>query len=298
MAAFVARTEAYYPASANAAPVAENRAAYDRMCAAFREPYPPGVSAADEWLDAEAPARRLAVRHHLPAAPRTGAVLLYLHGGGFVLGGLHSHDDVCADLCAGAGVEVASLDYRLAPEHPYPAALDDAEAAHRRLARDGRRVVVGGDSAGGTLAAALCLRLRRLGLPQPAGQVLIYPGLGGEADPDPPGDAPLLSASDAARYRALYAGGADRVPSGDPEFAPLRASDFRGLAPASVIAAEHDPLCRDALRYAERLREDGVAAACRVEAGLVHGFLRARRCSAKAAAGFAAAVDELARLSA
>ena len=122
--------------------------------------------------------------------------------------------------------------------------------------------------------------------------------LGGEADPDPPGDAPLLSASDAARYRALYAGGADRVPSGDPEFAPLRASDFRGLAPASVIAAEHDPLCRDALRYAERLREDGVAAACRVEAGLVHGFLRARRCSAKAAAGFAAAVDELARLSA
>jgi acetyl esterase/lipase len=151
IAAFVARTEEYYPASANTAPVAENRAAYDRMCAAFCAPYPPGVAAAEEWLEAGPRRRRLAIRRYRCAAPRSDAVLLYLHGGGFVLGGLHSHDDVCADLCDAAGIEVVAIDYRLAPEHPYPAALDDTEAAYRSLLREGRAIVVGGDSAGGSL---------------------------------------------------------------------------------------------------------------------------------------------------
>jgi acetyl esterase len=293
IAAFVARSEEYYPASVNTAPVAENRAAYDRMCAAFHHPYPSDISAADEHLEG-VPIRRYHCR-----APRGDALLLYLHGGGFIMGGLYSHDDVCAELCSRAALEVVALDYRLAPEHPYPAALDDTEAAFHAVARHVRPVVVGGDSAGGNLTAALCLRLRRLGLPQPLGQLLIYPGLGGDlvrAAQSTHAEAPMLSASDSAHYRALYAGGADRIPRGDPEFAPLVATDFRGLPPASIFAAEVDPLCADAIEYAERLREDGVAATLRVEPGLVHSYLRARHCSAVAARSFSAMVTELKRL--
>jgi acetyl esterase len=290
IAAFVARTEVYYPASANTAPVAENRAAYDRMCAVFHAPYPPGVSVTDAVIG-DRPVRR-----YRCAAAGLDAVLLYLHGGGFVLGGLHSHDDVCAELCLGVSIEVVALDYRLAPEHPYPAALDDTDLVYRTLLREGRRVVVGGDSAGGNLTAALCLRLRRLGLVQPAGQLLIYPGLGGVRDQET--KAPLLSGMDSAHYRALYAGGADRVPTADPEFAPLQAADFRGLPAAAIFAAEIDPIVGDALHYAERLQRDGVAATCRLERGLVHGYLRARHCSARAAESFAVMIGELARLSA
>ena len=299
--AFVARSEEYYPASANSAPVAENRLAYDRMCAAFHVPYPPGISTADQWVDAEAPLRLIPIRRYQCAVRRTDAVLLYLHGGGFVLGGLHSHDDICAELCRGAAIEVAALDYRLAPEYPYPAALDDTEAAYRHLLREDRRVVVGGDSAGGNLAAALCLRLRRLELPQPIGQRLIYPGLGGDIARPPEAskrDTPLLSPSDSAHYRLLYAGGAHRIPYDDPEFLPLLADDFRGLAPASIFAAEIDLLCRDAIEYAKRLRRDGVFAVHRMEEGLVHGYLRARHCSAGAAKSFAAIVSELEKLAA
>jgi acetyl esterase len=294
--AFVARTEQHYPASANTAPVAENRAAYDRMCVAFRAPYPPGVAVADECLDIEPSSRRLAIRRYQCVAPRRDAILLYLHGGGFVLGGLHSHDDVCAELCDKAASEVVALDYRLAPEHPYPVAVDDAEAAYRWLLREGRPIAVGGDSAGGNLTAALCLRLRRLDLPQPIGQLLIYPGLGGNTPGTVHTEAPLLSASNSAYYRALYAGGVERIPDGDPEFAPLLARDFRGLPPASIFAAEVDPLCGDAVEYARRLRRDGVATVLRVEKGLVHGYLRARHCSAKAADSFAAIARELERL--
>jgi acetyl esterase len=293
VAAFVARTEELYPASVNTAPVAENRAAYDRMCAAFRRPYPRSIWAEDGLLEADASRRHLVIRRYRGAVHGSGPILLYLHGGGFVLGGLHSHDDVCAELCAQASIEVAAVDYRLAPEHPYPAALYDSEAAFRSLLREGRRVVVGGDSAGGNLTAALCLRLRRLGLPQPAGQLLIYPGLGGDTSNR---DGPLLTAGSSAYYRSLYAGGADRIPRDDPEFAPLRARDFRGLPPAAIFAAGLDPLGSDAAEYAERLMRDGVVARLRIEEGLVHGYLRARRSSRRAADSFAAIVTALSDL--
>ncbi|HEY6433299.1 MAG TPA: alpha/beta hydrolase [Acetobacteraceae bacterium] len=292
MAAFVARTEQFYPAAANAAPPAENRAAYDRMCAAFRAARPAGVQTADTSLFATAPARELRLRRYRGAGVGDTAVLLYLHGGGFILGGLDSHDDVCAELCQGAAIEVASLDYRLAPEHPYPAALDDTEAAYRGLLAADRRIVVGGDSAGGNLTAALCLRLRRLGLPQPAGQLLIYPGLGGSASVAH-AQAPLLSAEDSLRYRQLYAGPGRAVPVGDSEFAPLRARDFRGLPPAAIFAAAIDPLCEDAAEFAARLRADGVQVTHRNEPGLVHGYLRARHASRRAAHSFGAIIAAL-----
>jgi acetyl esterase len=289
VAAFIARTESFYPAATNAASPAENRATYDRMCAAFRAPRPADVTVTDFAIGA-VPARRY-------VRGTSTATLLYLHGGGYVVGGLDSHDDVCAELSRDAGVEVVAIDYRLSPEHPYPAALDDAEAAYRHLAAAGR-VIVGGDSAGGNLAAALCLRLKRLGTPQPLGQVLIYPGLGG--DPFRNGernlDAPLLPVRDSGGYRALYAGGEDRIPQDDPEFAPLCARDLRGLAPAAIIAAGIDPLRQDAEDYAALLAASGVATLFRSEPGLVHGYLRARLTSHAAARSFAAIAEALWRM--
>ncbi len=295
MRAFIARTNGFYPDDANTGGITQSRMLYDRLCAGFRAPRPPGVQTADGL------AGGVPVRRYLPPGQPRAAALLYLHGGGFVLGGLDSHDDVCAELCAGAGAEVLSVDYRLAPEHVYPAALDDAETAYRALCAGGRKVVVAGDSAGGHLAAGLCHRLRRLGEPQPLGQVLIYPGL--SSDPlrvagSRAANAPMLTAADCAYYRAMFAGGAERLPVGDPEFAPLDAADFAGLAPAAIFSAGFDPLGRDAEDYAAVLTAAGVAVMYRSDPGLVHGWLRARHMSRVAAAAFAAVVRAAAGLTA
>lgn len=294
MAAFIARTESFYPPELNAASPAANRAAYDRMCAAFRAPRPARVAVADQPFAEHG--RTLVLRRYRCGPSRT--VLLYLHGGGFVLGGLESHDDVCAELCDLTGSEVACLDYRLSPEHPYPAALDDAEAAFLQLGAEGRPVIVGGDSAGGNLAAALCLRRRRRGGAIPAGQVLIYPGLGG--DPCRNGvrnlNAPLLPARESTGYRSLYAGGEDRIPVDDPEFAPLCTADLTGLPPAAIFAAGIDPLCQDAEDYAALLAAAGGAVLFRREPGLVHGYLRARHVSHAAGRSFAAVAAALRRM--
>lgn len=298
VAAFIARTESFYPSSANSASATENRATYDRMCDAFRMPRPEGVVVADTALSAIGPERRLKLRRYSVPAARPGVTLLYLHGGGYVVGGLDSHDDVCAELCLAAAVEVVSLDYRLAPEHPYPAALDDTEVAYRGLAAEGRQVIVGGDSAGGSLAAALCLRLKRLGDAPARGQVLIYPGLGG--DPFRCGErnleAPLLSVRDSGGYRAAYAGGDAAIPRDDPEFAPLCARDLRGLAPAAIISAGIDPLQQDAEDYAALLAAAGVPVMYRNEAGLVHGHLRARHMSRAAGRSFVAITEAVRQL--
>jgi acetyl esterase len=280
--AFIARTTSFYPDSANTAGIAESRAMYDAMCAAFRAPRPPGVTVVDGRV------ANVPVRHYRPPGAARAA-LLYAHGGGFVLGGLDSHDDVCAELCAGAGVAVLAVEYRLAPEHIYPAALDDVDAAYRSLVADGLPVIVGGDSAGGRLAAALCRRLRRRGQPQPLGQVLIYPGL--SSDPlrvagSRAATAPGLTAEDCAYYGRMLAGG--DVPVGDAEFSPLDAADFAGLAPAAIFAAGYDPLRQDAEDYAACLHAAGVAVHYRCDPGLIHGWLRARHASGLAAAAFAA----------
>jgi acetyl esterase len=264
------------------------------MCDAFRQPYPAGVSVADRELRARNPDRTLKLRYFsLPSPPNV--TLLYLHGGGYVLGGLDSHDDVCAELCLAAGIPVALLDYRLAPERVYPAALDDTEAAYRDLRAGGQRVIVGGDSAGGNLTAALCLRLKRLGEPMPLGQMLIYPGLGGDLfrNGERNLDAPLLPVRDSGGYRGIYAGGEAKIPKDDPEFAPICAPDLRALPPAAIFAAGIDPLRQDAEDYAALLAASGVAILFCNEVGLVHGYLRARHTSRAAARSFAAMAEAL-----
>ncbi|MCT4353344.1 alpha/beta hydrolase [Streptomyces sp. Je 1-79] len=216
-----------------------------------------------------------------PASADPRPALMYLHGGGFVLGTLDGVDEVCRAIAARSGWAVFSLEYRLAPEHPYPAALDDCVDAFAWLRRsaaglgiDPDMVAVGGDSAGGNLATALCLKLRDLGLAQPASQVLVYPAVDDSfATPSWTefADAPLLTGADARWFWEQYLG-PDPVGDACPLAAPMRAESLRGLPPALVLTAAVDPLRDDAEAYAERLRQDGVEVTTIRCAGVFHGF--------------------------
>ncbi len=298
--AYIARTNAFYPADAYTFSAEENRAWYDRYAAEMRGPMPAEVSATDFPIAALEPQRAIAARLYRHAQQaHAGTVLLYLHGGGFLLGGLESHADACSGLCAATGIDVVAIAYRLAPEHPHPAQLDDVQAAFAHLHAQGTRVIVGGDSAGGNLAAALCLRQRTQGGPMPVGQLLIYPGLGGDTSIGSyvsNAYAPMLTTAEAAMYSALRTGGMDRDSASDPELMPLKAKDFCGLPPAFVVTADIDPLRDDGRIYVERLQADGVAAQYRNEAELVHGYLRARHMSRRAALSFAAMGEALGQL--
>jgi acetyl esterase len=301
MRAFVEAVDRHYPPEANGWTPLENRRAYDALCKVFRQARPAGVSSADGTWSFDKPNRSLRFRRYRPHSPPPGenTALLYLHGGGFVVGGLDSHDDICAELCARTGMAVTALDYRLAPEHVYPAALDDVEGAYRCLLAESGRVLVAGDSAGGTLAAALTLRLRRLGLPQAIGQVLIYPALGpvrAAGSYRQWKHAPMLRSSDCAHYLDLYGGGAAREHENDPEFLPLMAEDFSGLPAAWVVTGDVDPVRDDGRDYVSKLVAEGVSAAWRNEPGLVHSYLRARASSRRAAASFTAIVEAIGRL--
>ena len=275
--AFLVAGERFYPPDAVNFTMAEQRAFYDRYCAHFRKERPASVVAEDVSLGG------VACRHYRKQGTADAPVMVYLHGGGFVLGGLESHDDVCAEICDGAGIAVIAVAYRLAPEHPFPAAFEDCWAVLKEVAARHSRIIVGGDSAGGNLAAALALKARDEGGPRLQGQVLIYPGLGGDMTRGSyvtQSHAPGLSTADVIYYRDTYKGGGHRYAE------PLRETDYSGLPPAFLVAAALDPLHDDCNDYAERLRAAGIAAHVREEPLLVHAFIRARNMSAPARQSF------------
>jgi acetyl esterase len=289
--AFLLAGEQFYPPDAVNFSLAQQRDFYDRYCAHFRKPRPFGLAVQDYQVGP------VLCRRYTPRKAH-GANLLYLHGGGFILGGLESHDDVVAELAAGAEVMAFAVAYRLAPEHPFPAALDDCWSVLKDLTRQRWPVVLAGDSAGGNLAAALCLRARD---EDPAllslikGQILIYPGLGGDVSKGSylkQAHAPGLSTSDVLYYRDIYKG------APHPYAEPLKATSHVGLPPALLVAAGLDPLHDDCVHYAQKLREASVAAEIREEPLLVHAFLRARHMSEPAAESFAAIVAALRRFAA
>lgn len=282
---FIRRTEASYPPDTATMTIAEQRAIYDRMCRVFFRGYPPGVTARDEVL-AGVPCR---------IYPGDPPRVVYLHGGGYVVGGLDSHDDVCAEIRAETGLTVVAVDYRLSPEHLHPAALQDALAVIRALLARGP-VVLAGDSAGGNLAAAASHVLRSEGL-APLGQVLIYPGLGGNLDQGSyltHAHAPMLTRDDVLFYKDIRHGHAP--PEGDATVAPLQDSDFSRLPPTVTFGAECDPLCDDALAYAAAITAAGGRAQAFLERGLVHGYLRARSTVPRAAASFTRITQAIAAL--
>lgn len=285
MQAYVARVDGFYPPDAVNLDIAGQRQVYDRLCAAFAPPYPAGVSATDGAV--AGPGGPVPIRRYGGAGQDGQATIVYYHGGGFVVGGLHSHDSICAEICAASGHPVIAVDYRLSPEHPFPHDFADALAAFRAIAAEGRPVVVMGDSAGGNLAAAVALATRDDEL-RPIGQMLIYPGLGGDAldlaSYREHADAIHLTAKDVAYYRNIR--GAGNPPTSDPAFAPLSARSFSGAPPCIAITADIDPLRDDGRVYVERLAAAGVSARWINEPGLVHGYLRARLMSRRAQASF------------
>jgi acetyl esterase len=281
--AFVARTNTWYPPETLGLPIAQQREIYNGMCQAFHCGTPPGVGSIDDTI--VLPDRALRIRRYGLVGRPPQATILYYHGGGFVLGDLDSHDDVCVALCAGTACEVVSLDYRLAPEHRHPAHFDDACALFDWAAQPGGRpILLCGESAGGNLAAAVAHARRRH--PRPAiGQVLIYPSLASRNEGRSyreHAEAPMLAARDLDEYRRYRFG--DVAPVGDPTAAPLDDTDFAGLPPTVIVTAECDPLSSDGEAYRDRILAAGGKAHWHEAQGLVHSFMRARRSSARARA--------------
>jgi acetyl esterase len=245
--------------------------------------HPPIPMARVETVEVPGPAGPLPARHYLPTGLPQGEpapLLVYFHAGGWVIGDLDTHDGVCRLLAAAAGVAVLSLDYRLAPEHPFPAAVEDslaglqwAAANAAELGADPARIAVGGDSAGGNLAAVTSILARDAGGPAPAMQLLIYPvtdAVGGQRSRALFANGFLLTKGDMDAFEAHY------LPPGtdprDPRVSVLHAADLSGLSPAYVVTAWFDPLRDEGEDYARRMREAGVAVALRRHPGLIHGF--------------------------
>jgi acetyl esterase len=230
------------------------------------------------------PGGEVAVRVYTPEGVGPFPVLVYLHGGGWVLGSLDSHDRECRILTAGARCVTVAVDYRLAPEHPFPAAPEDAYAAlcwvaanAAEIGGDPAKLAVGGDSAGGNLAAAVALMARDRSGPTLALQALIYPVT--DFDADTPSmrqnaEGYVLTRSTMRWFHDAFCAAADRT---DPYAAPLRAPTTAGVAPAHVIVAGYDPLRDEGVAYARALIEGGVRTTLTCYPGAFHGFFSMNR---------------------
>jgi acetyl esterase len=226
------------------------------------------------------PAGNVAIRIYRASAEPNQPGIVYFHGGGFVIGSLNSHDGTCRRLCHGAGCTVVSIDYRLAPEHRYPAAVDDCYAAAVWVAAnaaslkiDPNRIAVAGDSAGGNLAAVTAILARDKGGPKLVHQLLTYP----VTDMAYKSQSYITNATGYFLTKEMMEWfGLQYMPSGqnpeDPLLSPLYAGDLKGLPAATVITAEYDPLRDEGEAYAERLQEAGVATRLIRYDGVIHGF--------------------------
>ncbi len=279
---------------------ADARRAYEAAAEILDPPRAALPRVEDLWLPLDGGVR-LRARLYAAGAGRL-PVLLYLHGGGFVIGSLETHDSLCRQFALRSGAAVLALDYRLAPEHRFPTAVDDAFGALRWLAGegasalglDGRRLAVGGDSAGGTLAAVCALMARDAGLPL-ALQLLITPGTTAHADTASHKlfSHGFLLESDAISW--FFDHYIDRHERQDWRFAPLNAPDLDEVAPACVLLAECDPLVDEGLAYADRLRAAGVAVELELYRGLTHDFIKLGRALKEAGLAQAVAARALRR---
>ena len=285
---FIAKSDALYPPELVDVSVEDNRRYYNQLCKAFSTERPSGLVVTDNLISG------VDTRSYLPISPKSNIKLLYFHGGGFLLGSLDSHDNICAEIADITQAEVVAVDYRLAPEFIYPAQLDDVTSVWESLIEDGTQGIIVGDSAGGTLCASLCIRLNRLEKQLPLAQVLIYPWLGG--DFDLPSyidycDAPLLRTSDVKNFIELVTDGNSETMKADPEFAPLLVADYNFFPKSLIITADIDPIRDDGVLFHERLVDAGIESTHRNEEQLVHGYLRARNMCSRARKSFDAMTE-------
>ena len=269
----------------NTLPYAVGRQAVDKM-SADSEADPPQVG---ETIDGDfaGPGGKIGFRRYRPQGAAAGPLptLIYYHGGGFVIGNIETHDSTCRRLANKSRCQVISIDYRLSPEHSFPAPTDDGVAAFRHIrdnaasfGADAKRLAVGGDSAGGAIAAVVCQVLRDSGEQGPAFQMLIYPAT----------DSSKQSASRVAFaegyfltkdlidwfWKAYVPAGTDLA---DLRLSPLLAKDFKGLPPAFVLTAGYDPLRDEGRAYADRLIEAGIKTTYVNYPGTIHGFFSLTR---------------------
>jgi acetyl esterase len=257
-------------------PVAQARAFFDQM----QLPRPEVKVAEVVNRTIPGPAGEIPVRIYRPEGRAPFPALVYFHGGGWVIGSLETHDGSCRELANRAGCVVVSVDYRLAPEHRYPAAAEDCFAATKWVAAhaaelgvDAKRIAIGGDSAGGNLAAVVALMARERRGPALRFQLLVYPVT--DADFSRPSyrenaEGYLLSTKAMEWFWGHYV--ADAAQRAEPFASPLRAKDLAGLPPAFVLTAEFDPLRDEGDAYAERLRQAGVPTRWKRYDGAIHGF--------------------------
>jgi acetyl esterase len=298
---FLAMWDAAWSVLPPDATVQQRREVIERLAARQRPPLPPEIE--DEERRVPHPGGTVRVRIHRYRGAAPAPCLVFMHGGGWMQGSPETHDDITTGIARRTGHAVISIDYSLAPEHPFPAALRECEAVVRwaraeaeslGIRRDA--ISVGGDSAGGNLAAALTLLFRGTDVAL-KGQVLFYPAV--DVDPSRPScrenaDGPIIRTANMAATLAAYC--PDPVARRSELVAPLLAADHRGLPPAFIAIAEHDPLRDDGAAYAERLATCGVPVELDRGAGLIHGYLRAMTYCAASRAGLAAACAWLRRL--
>jgi len=250
---------------------------------AILQPEPAPVAEVED-LACPGPGGEIRLRHYRGKGGASGVpapCLLYFHGGGWVVGDLDSHDQPCRSLANHMGASVIAVDYRLAPEHPFPAAVEDAAAALRfvraeaaRLRIDPMRIAVGGDSAGGNLAAVLCLMGRDGTLPAPGFQLLLYPATDLGANTPSYGrftEGYPLTATTMRWFIGHYLSRPEQ--RHDWRASPLRAASLSGVAPAFVSTAGHDPLVDEGIAYARRLDREGVHVTHLHLADQMHAYL-------------------------
>jgi acetyl esterase len=241
----------------------------------------PAIAVTTTDFTVPGPTEPLRARHYQPDGTGPAPLLVFFHGGGFVVGGIESHDGLCRLISRDAGVHVVSVEYRLAPEHPAPAASDDCYATYlwcvenaARLGADPAKIAVGGDSAGGNLAAVVSQRARDNHKPLPALQLLIYPVTNFAGDTRSKvlfADGYFLSKIDMDWFRANYLAESALDPS-DPRVSPLLAADLSGLPPALVLTGGFDPLRDEGDTYAAALAAAGVPVDHRTYGSLIHAF--------------------------
>ncbi len=283
---------------------ADRRAAFEDIAAEMRLPTPDGVTA-DKEHHIDSVAGSVRVRVFRPAGSGVRPALIYMHGGAWMQGSPETHWDITARLADWAGVVVVSVDYAKAPERPFPAAFEQVRAVAMWLAAhagdlkvDPARIAIGGDSAGGNLAAAVALDLR--GQMTFAGQLLIYPAC--DFDKSRPSyaenpDGPIIATKGMEGVNRAYCPDTALLTS-DPRVAPLLAASHAGLPPAYVAVAEHDPLRDSGLAYADALDRAGVPVTLDRGPGLIHGYLRAMAYCADSETSLRAMAAWLARMTA